>query len=76
MKAAVLFHTKRIKHVVAAVAAAMECFPPAPKNMARLPRPATVEEARGRERHFWQWAAGAWRCKACGDYITAPRVPE
>ncbi len=76
VEAAVLFHTKRIPHVVAAVAAAMECFPPAPRNMTRLPRPATLDEARGKERHFWRWAAGAWRCQACDDYITTPSVPE
>ncbi len=74
--AAVLFHTNRIPHVVAAVTAAMACYPPAAKNMGRAPRPTNLDEARQTEKHLWEWAAGTWRCRACGDYITAASAPR
>ncbi len=76
VEAAVEYHTKRIKHVVAAVAAAMAIFPPAPRDMARAPRPTTIDEARQTRQHLWRWRAGKWRCEACGDYVTKTSVPQ
>ncbi len=72
---AVDYHVKRAPHVVAAVTAAMKLFPPAPTDMPRVPKPATHEEALRVRRHHWQFAAGAWRCTACGDYVTCRSVP-
>ncbi len=74
--AGVEYHAKRAPHVVAAVTAAMRLFPPAPKGLPRAPRPSTIEEARREKKHLWQHVAGAWRCTACGDYVTAPTVPR
>ncbi len=76
VEAIVDYHVNRIPHVVKAVTTAMAFFPPAPKHMAKAPRPETMEEARAAQRHLWQWRAGAWRCAACGDYVTRKTVPE
>ncbi len=70
------YYVKRAPHVVAAVTAAMRLFPPAPKDLPRAPRPSTIEEARRERKHLWHYAAGAWRCTACGDYVTARTLPK
>ncbi len=70
------FRTKRIRHVVAAVSAALACYPPAPRKMGRAAPPADLEQARSTSRHLWVWSAGAWRCSACGDYINTSSVPS
>ncbi len=70
------YYVKRAPHVVAAVAAAMRLFLPAPTDLPRAPRPATLEEARRDRKHLWRYAAGAWRCAACGDYATASILPK
>ncbi len=70
------YYTKRDPHVVAAVAAAMACFPPVPRWMARAPRPTTIAEAKRVKGHLWKWAAGTWRCEACGDSTREATMPS
>ncbi len=76
LEAEVEFYAKRARHVVSAVTAAMQLYPPAPTKMDRAPRPVDLEEARRTQRHLWQHAAGAWRCAACCDYVTAKAIPQ
>jgi hypothetical protein len=76
VRAGIDFYTRRAPHVVAAVTAAMAMFPRAPANMARVPKPAGVDEARKAEQHLWHYSAGAWRCKICNDYVTSRTVPQ
>ncbi len=70
------FYAKRAPHVVSAVVAAMQLFPPAPTKMERAPRPRDAREAHRTARHHWRYAAGAWRCTVCNDYVTADEVPR
>ncbi len=70
------FYVKRAPHVVSAVVAAMQLFPPAPAKMERQPGPSDAREARRAARHHWCFAAGAWRCTVCNDYVTASEVPR
>ncbi len=65
----IAFHEKRVQHVVAAVAAAMQVFPPAPKGDKRTPRPADAAQAKERRVHLWRFRAGAWRCQLCNDWL-------
>ncbi len=74
--AEVAYRERRIPHVVAAVAAAMSLFPPAPRRMERQPKPRTADEARETKRHLWRFSAGAWRCAECDDFITSRCVPR
>ncbi len=69
------FVSKRAHHVVAAVVAALELFPPAPRDMPRLPKPASAEEARARRQHHWSFSAGTWRCSVCRDWLNAKTLP-
>ncbi len=76
LEAEVEFYDKRARHVVNAVTAAMQLYPPAPSSMERVARPRTLDEARRSQRHLWRYAAGAWRCAACSDYITSSSIPR
>ncbi len=40
-----------------------------------MPKPASEEEARQRQRHHWIFQAGTWRCSVCRDWINARSVP-
>ncbi len=71
----VAFYTRRAPHVVKAVAVALECFPPAPRDLPRVPPPADESQARARRQHNWQFRAGAWRCTICRDWLNARRLP-
>ncbi len=72
----VAYRERRIPHIVAAVTAAMELFPPAPRGLQRQPKPRTAEEAREAKRHLWRYSAGAWRCTECDDFITSRSIPR
>ncbi len=69
------YYTRRAPHVVRAVVAALELFPPAPKDLPRVPKPANEQQARLRNQHNWQYRAGAWRCTICRDWLNARRLP-
>ncbi len=69
------YHIKRAPHVVAAVAAAIELFPPAPRTGGRPPRAENEEQARARRQHLWKYRAGTWRCEICRDWLNAAALP-
>ncbi len=75
VEAMVEYYIKRAPLVVRAVAAAMDLFPPAPKALPRIPRPASEQQARTRRQHLWTYRAGAWRCTICRDWLNARRLP-
>ncbi len=69
------FHAKRAPHVAAAVAAALELFPPAPRTGGRPPRATNEAQARAREQHLWKYRAGTWRCEVCRDWLNSATLP-
>ncbi len=76
VEASIDYAVKRAPFIVRAVAAALELFPPAPRDMERVPRPTDEQQARQRKRHLWQYSAGAWRCAVCRDWLNAAAVPR
>ncbi len=70
------YYVKRAPHVVSAIAAALELFPPAPKSGGRPPRPTTERQAKERGQHMWRFSAGTWRCTICRDWLNARVLPR
>ncbi len=76
VEAAMNFAIKRAPLVAKAVIAALQLFPPAPRNMPRVPRPADEQQARRTRRHHWRHQAGTWRCTVCRDWVNTASIPR
>ncbi len=76
MDSAIEYAAKRAPYVMKAVTAALELFPPAARDMARVPRPVNEAQARQRRRHLWKYQAGTWRCALCRDWLNSATLPR
>ncbi len=72
------YWTRRIPHIVRAVATAMAEFPPAGGSLPRKPRPraaAVAGTAARPDAHRWTFVEGRWRCSNCWTYILGQSIP-